>query len=347
MVGSALKDARVQRDVSDFAANHVAAQRVGESSIVELSVTDQDGAAAGRIAVALSAKVAAFMNNGDRAAFNAARSRLDKEVAAATRRRDQLTVRFRGTAELSAARASLQSQVQSADLLVSQLTTQRATLMVADATRDVVVPIGSTADTRLVQSALLPQAALALLFGLVLGLTAATVLETIRPRVGSVRALARRLQAPVLGKSTEEIESLRNTMALAARRQGVDAVVLMGAEKRDVETVSQLLFVLSGSAPVRQRLKSPSSSRHRIEKAEEDGVFELDEAGGAPFANVRFTELSAVTPQDEMTAGVVVVSAGNVRLRRLDDLDDVLKAVRWPVLGIVHGPARRRFWGRR
>jgi hypothetical protein len=62
-----------------------------------------------------------------------------------------------------------------------------------------------------------------------------------------------------------------------------------------------------------------------------------------PFANVRFTGLSAVTPQDEMTAGVVVVSAGTVLLRRLDDLDDVLKAVRWPVLGIVKGPARRRF----
>jgi hypothetical protein len=44
---------------------------------------------------------------------------------------------------------------------------------------------------------------------------------------------------------------------------------------------------------------------------------------------------------------VVVVSSGTVRLRRLDDLDDVLKAVRWPVLGIVHGPARRRFRGRR
>jgi capsular polysaccharide biosynthesis protein len=346
LLGSALKDARVQRDVADFAANHVAAQRLGESSVVELSVTDQDPAAAGRVVVALSAKVAAFMNTADRAAFNTARSKLDKEVAAATRHRDQLTGRLRGIADINA-RADLQTQIQSADQLVGQLTTQRATLVIEDATRDVVVPIGSTPSTRLVQSALLPQAALALLFGLVLGLTAAAVLETIRPRVASVRALARMLQAPVLGKSTEEIESLRNTMALAARRQGVDAVVLMSAEERDAETVSQLLFVLSGSVPVNRRLKSPSSSRHGIDNAEENSVFELEEAGVAPFANVRFTGLSAVTPQDEMTAGVVVVSAGTVLLRRLDDLDDVLKAVRWPVLGIVHGPTRRRFRGRR
>jgi hypothetical protein len=44
-----------------------------------------------------------------------------------------------------------------------------------------------------------------------------------------------------------------------------------------------------------------------------------------------------------MTAGVVVVSAGTVLLRGLDDLDDILKAVRWPVLGVVNGPTRRRF----
>lgn len=343
LLGSALKDAGVQRDVADFAANNISARGLGESSIVELSVTDHDAAAAGPIAVALSKRVADFMNTGDRAAFNSARSKLDKDVATATRHRDQLTARARGITDLNA-RAGLQTQIQSADQLIGQLTSQRAALVIADANRDVVVPIGSTPEISLVRSSLLPQAALALLFGLVLGLTAAAVLETIRPRVASVRALARMLQAPVLGRSTEELESLRNTMALAARRQGVDAVVLMGAEDRDAETVSQLLFALSGSAPVNRRLKSPSSSRHGIEEAQEDRVFELDDA---PFSNVRFTGLSAVTPQDEMTAGVVVVSAGTVLLRRLDDLDDVLKAVRWPVLGIVHGPTRRRFWGRR
>jgi capsular polysaccharide biosynthesis protein len=347
LLGSALKDAGVQRDVADFAASHITAQRLGESSIVEISVTDHDPAAAGRVVVALSAKIANFMNTADRADFNAARSKLDNEVATATRHRDQLTGRLRGTADLNA-RAGLQIQIQSADQLVGQLTSQRATLVIEDATRDVVVPIGTTPATSAVESPLLPQAALALLFGLVLGLTAAAVLETFRPRVSSVRALARMLQAPVLGKSTEEIESLRNTMALAARRQGVDAVVLMSAEERDAETVNQLLFALSGSAaPMSRKLKSTSSSRHGIEKAEEDRVFELDEAGVGPFSNVRFTGLSSVTPQDEMTAGVVVVSGGTVLLRRLDDLDDVLKAVRWPVLGIVHGPTRRHFRGGR
>jgi hypothetical protein len=160
--------------------------------------------------------------------------------------------------------------------------------------------------------------------------------------VNGIRALARMLQAPVLGKASEDLASLRNTMALAARRQGVDAVVLMPADDPDEDTVGHMLFELSGHAPLAPRkLKSPSNTPPGLD--ENSHLFELDEAGGAPFSDVRFTGLSAVTPQDEMTAGVVVVSSGTVLLRRLDDLDDVLKAVRWPVLGLVHGPARRRF----
>jgi capsular polysaccharide biosynthesis protein len=348
LLGPALKDAGVERDVTDFAAAHIEAQRLGESSIVELSVTDRDAAAAGRIVTALARRVANFMNTGDRAAFQESVAKLDKEIAQATARRDRLADRLSGIADINA-RADLQTQIQSADQLLGQLVNQRAELVVSDATRDLVVPVGSRASVRPVDSALLPQAALALLLGLVLGLTAAAILETMRPRVASVRALARLLEAPVLGSSTEEIGSLRNKMALAARRQGVDAVVLMGADKRDAETVSELLFKLSGFATADRPVKSPSTSPSGAEPASNPrttgGVFDLDDI--PPFANVRFTGLSAVTPEDEMTAGVVVVSSGTVLVRRLDDLDDVLKAVRWPVLGVVDDRGKRRFGVRR
>ncbi len=336
LLDASLKQVGAQRDVADFAANHVAAQRLGESAIVQLSVTDKDPIAAGQIVAALAERVAQFMNHGDRATFNAALAELDKQIGNAASQRDKLAAQLKGIADINA-RADLQTQIQSANQLLGLLSTQRASLAVQDATRDIVVPVGNKPEVSQVPSPLLPQAALALLLGLVLGLTAAAVLETMRPRVASVRALAHLLQAPVLGRSSEEISSLRNTMALAARRQGVDAVVLMGAEESDADTVSQLLFALSGFSPTPQRMKSPSPAA--IDDATESSVLEME----APFSNVRFTGLSAVTPQDEMTAGVVVVSGGTVLLRRLDDLDDVLKAVRWPVLGIVNGPARRRF----
>jgi capsular polysaccharide biosynthesis protein len=336
LLDASLKQAAAPRDLADFAATHVAAQRLGESSIVQLSVTDKDPIAAGEIVTALATRVALFMNSGDRATFNAAMAKLDKQVEDATVHRDKLAGQLKGIADITA-RADLQTQIQSANQLLGQLTTQRASLAVQDATRDIVVPVGTKPEVSQVQSSLLPQAALALLLGLVLGLTAAAILETMRPRVASVRALAHLLQAPVLGKSSEDVSSLRNTMALAARRQGVDAVVLMGADESDAETVGQLLFALSGFSSAPHRMKSTSPAG--IEEAVEPSVLEME----SPFANVRFTGLSAVTPQDEMTAGVVVVSGGTVLLRRLDDLDDVLKAVRWPVLGIVNGPAKRRF----
>ncbi|WP_328993369.1 hypothetical protein OG394_03520 [Kribbella sp. NBC_01245] len=336
LLDAALKEAGTPRDVADFAANHVASQRLGESSVVQLSVTDKDPIAAGQIVMALGRQVALFMNQGDRATFNAAMTKLDKQVEDANVQRDRLAAQLKGIADINA-RANLQTQIQAADQLLGQLSNQRASLVVQDATRDIVVPIGNKPEVSQVPSSLLPQAALALLLGLVLGLTAAAILETMRPRVASVRALAHLLQAPVLGKSTEEIRSLRNTMALAARRQGVDAVVLMGADESDADTVTQLLYALSGFTAAPRRMKSPAPPG--IEDASEPSVLEME----APFANVRFTGLSAVTPQDEMTAGVVVVSGGTVMLRRLDDLDDVLKAVRWPVLGIVNGPAKRRF----
>ncbi|WP_157630258.1 hypothetical protein [Kribbella catacumbae] len=336
LLDASLKQVGAQRDVADFAATHVAAQRLGESSIVQLSVTDKDPIAAGQIVAALAERVALFMNQGDRATFNAALAELDKQVQNATVQRDKLAAQLKGIADINA-RADIQTQIQSANQLLGQLTTQRAALAVQDATRDIVVLVGNKPEVSQVPSPLLPQAALALLLGLVLGLTAAAILETMRPRVASVRALAHLLQAPVLGRTSEEISSLRNTMALAARRQGVDAVVLMGAEESDADTVSRLLFALSGFSSRPDRLRSPSPAG--IEDGAEPSVLEME----APFANVRFTGLSAVTPQDEMTAGVVVVSGGTVLLRRLDDLDDVLKAVRWPVLGIVNGPAKRRF----
>ncbi|TDX08452.1 hypothetical protein [Kribbella sp. VKM Ac-2566] len=340
LLGAALGAAGAPRDVQEFAATNVTAQRLGESPIVELSVSDDDPLAAGPIASELAARVVMFMNQGDQAAFRDTLADLADQITDATIQRNQLVAQLKGIADVTA-RQDLQVQIQSANLLVSQLSSQRATLVADEATRDQVVLVGNKPDIRQVHTSMLPQLALALLLGLVLGLTAATILETFRPRVNSIRALARLLQAPVLGKSTEHIGSLRNTMALAARRQGVDAVVLMGADDGDAETVSTLLFALSGHSSPRPKLRKEANTP--AGRAADEPPYDVDVPDLAGFSDVRFTGLSAVTPQDEMTAGVVVVSGGTVLLRSLDDLDDVLKAVRWPVLGIVHGPARRRF----
>jgi capsular polysaccharide biosynthesis protein len=343
LLEAALGEAGAVRDLNEFATKHVTAERLGESSVVQLSVTDNDSAAAARIVSALAQQVADFLNKGDRARFNAALAALDQQIATATKYRRQLAGELRKASDLNK-RGNVQADIASADLALTQLSNQRAGLVLADATRDEAVVVGDQADVRLVPSAVIPQSALALLLGLIVGLTFAAGLETLRPKVASTRALARMLQTPVLGSAGQPVASLANAMALAARRQGVDSIVLLGIEPRDSETVSGLLTRLSPEERAADRRNhaevapTAQAAAAALSAAADDG---LDEAAMLPFANVRFTELSAITPEDEMTAGVVVVSTGTVLHRRLDDLDDVLKAVRWPVLGVLDASGRR------
>jgi capsular polysaccharide biosynthesis protein len=344
LVDSALRAAKVSRDVTDLATHHVTVDRLGESSVVQLSVTDPDPAAAGRIVTALAKQVADFLNKGDRAHFDSALADLDDQIAKAKAHRTRLAAQLRRTHDITE-RGNVQADIASADQALAQLSEQRAALVLADATRDEAVVIGSKADVRKVPSSIVPQSALALLLGLVLGLTVAAVVETLRPRVAGPRALARLLEAPVLGRSAQPVATLANAMALAARRHGVEAIVLVGADKRDHETIGRLLAELARLAPVAalqpDHRRTPAETQpaaSRRDRVPHDGPLaslELEDAAGLLFGNIRFTELSAIRQEDEMTAGVVVLSSGTILNRQVDSLDDILKAVRWPVLGVL------------
>jgi capsular polysaccharide biosynthesis protein len=496
LLDSALRSAKVSRDLRDYATKHVTADRLGQSSVVQISVTDLDGAAASRIATALAGEVANFMNNAGRSRYDSALADLNKQIQQTTAQREKLAARLRRTVDLTD-RSNVQADIASADQELSRLSEQRATLVLADATRDEVVVVGTITDLYEVPSELIPQSALALLLGLVIGLTAAAVLETVRPRVAGPRALARLLEAPLLGKANEPRTTLKNAMALAARRQGVETVVLMGVEERDNEAIDRLLAELklteattaatqtleagssasngstnshtasqptismdlvgspakattaatqtleAGSSasngstnshtasqptismdlvgsPAKattaatQTLEAGSSASngstnshmasqpttpkaglddpwpiYPVEPAEQTSTqpeqpteqtstqpeqpteqtstqpeqpaeqtstqpeqpagtaLNLDESAILPVGNLRFTTLLAIRPEDEITAGVVVVSSGTVLHHRLDNLDDVLKAVRWPVLGVLDAVGKRRRGGSR
>jgi len=84
VLGAALEAAQAQRDVDTYAATNVAAQRIGGSSIVELSVSDNDPLVAGRVVSELAARVAAFMNQGDQATFRSTLADLTGQIDAGT-----------------------------------------------------------------------------------------------------------------------------------------------------------------------------------------------------------------------------------------------------------------------
>src|SRR4029077_10364907 len=91
MVRRALADAHVKRDATDLAEHSISAQRLGESTVVEIGVKDKDPAAAGAVVKALAHPAATFMNEGSRSHFQSTLAQVDAQIAKTNRTRDEVT----------------------------------------------------------------------------------------------------------------------------------------------------------------------------------------------------------------------------------------------------------------
>ena len=354
VVSGALADAHVTRDATDLAEHDISAQRLGESTVVELAVKDTDPVAAAAIVKALARRVATFMNDGSRSHFRSTLAKVDAQIATTNRSRDEVEKSLAAAID-PRVRNTLRARLGSLASTSSQLAQQRTSLVVADATRDLVVAIDpNSRDVRAVPSSLLPRCALAGLLGLVLGLAVAVLLETLRPRLADARAVSRLLGVPVLSANGPEGTQLARMAALAARRQGVGTVVVMPLEQRDDLAARHLVKTLAAveEAPAlasvgpRVRLRvgvaagavtvaSPEAAAH----ASTNG----HASGAGP--SVRFTSLSGVTRQDEDRAGVLLVVSGAPLHSSYDALTTLTTAMRWPVIGIVDTPRKRAHAG--
>ena len=350
VVSGALADAHVTRDATDLAEHDISAQRLGESTVVELAVKDTDPAAAAAIVKALARRVATFMNDGSRSHFRSTLAKVDAQIATTNRTRDEVEKSL-GAAIDPRVRNTLRARLGSLASTSSQLAQQRTSLVVADATRDLVVAIDpNSRDVRAVPSSLLPRSALAVLLGLVLGLAVAVLLETLRPRLADARAVSRLLSVPVLSAHVHEGTQLARMAGLAARRQGVGTVVVMPLEQRDEVAARQLVTTLAAvdEAP------APASVGPRVRlkvgvPAGAGGIAAPEAAADAPTngqasrarPSVRFTGLSGVTRQDEERAGVLLVVSGAPMHTSYDELTSLTTAMRWPVIGIVEIPRKR------
>lgn len=325
LVAKALDRANVEADPSDVAQHHVTATRLGESPVVSLTVTQPTQARAESLAAALVDEVVTFLNNGSRPALDARLKAPDREIAATE-------AQFRVTRERIRATAGSRQQVLllaagAVQSRLDQLTTERATLLQTKLSTDEAVVIdGDSPEVAQVGSALVPRTALALVLGLLVGLAVAVLRETITPRLAGIRALARALGAPVLGRTDESPADLVEAMTRAARRQGVETVVVMGVDERDEGAVSALLADLPARPPVEKPANVPARGGKPRNGRPRD-----------PFGSdhVAVTALAGLTAHAEPTAGVVVVSSGSSRMHDLENLRDRVTALCWPVVGIV------------
>ncbi|KRE97502.1 hypothetical protein ASG76_01950 [Nocardioides sp. Soil774] len=349
LVRQALKSEGLDGDAEKIAAEDVTAERLGESPVVQLAVRQPTSASAADLVGALATQVTEFMNQATRSRYDALLTDTERRLTAAGFRRDTLTGQLQETTGPQA-RELLRIELASNQQTVEQLSQQRLSLLLADAERDDVVLIDADApDVDVVASGLVPRAALALLFGLVLGLSLAVLVETLRPRIAGVRALARSLDAPVLGTVTDGSAPLSAAMTVAARRQGVETLVLVGMDDRDDKAVRELLEEMP-KGRLSHSSASAALSRELATMEQEGGGGRAGKAGPAPRPpsqsapvlshQVRFTDVHGLTDSEEPTAGVVVVTHGTALQREMDSLDDLRQARRWPVVGIVEVPRR-------
>lgn len=328
LIERALAKAHLRRDPAVISEHRVSAERLGSAPIVELQVVDRSQAGAGRLVVALAGQVASFMNDASTRHTTQVLDDLAAQVKKAEAKQSTLIDDLTDTLGRRP-RATAMLRIQMAGRNLSQLLSQRNALRLAAAQRDPVVVIdGSHPSVTRLPSPLVAQTALAALLGLVLGLAVAVAIETLRPRLAGPRALARRLDAPVIASTDMSRAALGSAVDLAARRQGVETVVVMGVDAKDAAAAARLVGTRSPAAPLSlsEGIPSPRGAKPTGSRLDPD----LDAGRG-----VRLTDLSSVGIADEHTAGVLVVSSGNARADRVEALEDVLKAMRWPVVGIV------------
>lgn len=333
VVREALRAAGLTGDAVVVSEGHVAAQRLGESPVVELTVTDTTGPHAKALVEKLSLGVLTFMNTADRGRFETAVEDVNRRLADSRTQRDRLAERIAQT-PAGDARDRLKDLATEASQVAQELSSQRASLIMADISRGRAVLVDGSQPTVLREpSSLGPRAALALVLGVCLGIATAAAIETLRPKVPDARGLARILDAPMLATTKQSVANLAPSLALVARRNGLDTVVIVAADPAQQALASALARALTRMSPGRSRFLDRVPTDHgtpaRPTTADADGV-PVD--GGWPTS---FVDLGSLRHHQEVSAGVAVVCAGPVAHEHVEALHDVLRATRWPLIGVM------------
>lgn len=326
LLREALEQTGQRADVQQLSEEDVTTRGLGESPVVQLSVVRGDPDQAGDLVSALAGTVVDFLNEGTRAQFRETVAGIDDQLVTARATATRLATEL-ATAGVGRQR-SIGAQLTTVQATIDRLSTLRDTLTVEDANRGRVVVIDQAApEVTQVPSPLVPQGALALLLGLLLGTGLAVAVETVRPRLAGARGVARHWDGPVLGHVDDPAVEMRGTLELVARRQGLESVVLVGVDAEARESVAFMLRTLGAEDAEASPVAVPRSGGDPL---------------GAPGAALRLTDLGGVRPRDEHTAGVVLVSSSAPLRRDVEQVEDVVRAMSWPVVGVLAPPRRRR-----
>jgi capsular polysaccharide biosynthesis protein len=349
-VAAALRDAGVRGRDPVVEAKSVSASSLGQSAVVDVSVSDRDPRVAAALANALAARVIRTrlaVTRGQIAQVTASLDqrigRVNQQVADAQVAIDRLTVQLAGTKDPVAAnalRARQSGTVRELDLLDqtrSSLESQRISLLSSSAVqREPQVISPAVVPSVPVASGLKTYVVLAIFLGLVVGVGIAGVKETVRPRLVGSDAVARELDAPLLGTlsmepgaaSAVELGPLAMRLRLAGKAAGLPSVRVVPA--RDGTDLAEFAQWLDDS--------------RRVSADSEAGVvgaaLGVREAGGSgavladmPY-RIRPFDAESMLMNGSRT-GLVLVAPDRMARSELDTAMHLLRVMPGQLLGVV------------
>jgi len=330
VVQVALDKAGLHENPTAFARAHVSVERVGVSPVVEIGVTDPSPERAATMAASISADVIQFSNLGDRQQAQQRTAELTKQLTVISDQREKLI------AELKSASPGevLVLQAQLSGLLATQTEYEHqlaelSLAAVADPTSVLLDPVRT--PTTPLPSDLAQRGVIAMFIGTLLGLGIAAMLETLRPTLGSPRAIAEALGTTHVGDIPDR--DLAARPSLAALSEIADRLALLGhrykAERvflgpvREADDIFCRL-VAENLGPCRK------GTEHRLTCAV------LDDGWVAPTEH-------PVT---------VVLTPHRIRATELRPIVRLISSLDWPLIGLVtYAPDKRprhpfghRFW---
>jgi capsular polysaccharide biosynthesis protein len=370
------------RNPAAVSLNSVSVASLGQSAIVDLSVSDRDPRVAAALANALAARVIHTRLEVTRGQASRATNDLDRRISKTNQQIgdaqiavDRLTIQMaKSPAAAVGLRARHDEAVRQVDLLNqtrSSLESERVSLLSSSALqRDPQVISPATPPRTKDSSGFVQDLVLGLFLGLIMGVGSASLIETVRPKLVGSDAVARELDAPLLGTlSTEpgeaseaELGPLALRVRLAGRAAGLPNLRLLPVrEGTDLDGFARWLNDrrVSDPAPLGQPAvlrpddwyelegahndPTPSRSTPAFASAGREGGALSTPTTEAPFRIRPFDPESALMNGTHM--GLVLVSPDRLATSEIEAVRHLLRVTPGLVLGVVTYRQPRRVKG--
>jgi capsular polysaccharide biosynthesis protein len=343
------------RDPLEVANERVSVHALGTSAIVQISVTDRSRYVAAALANALADGIIRTRLKVNTAEVEQVLTRLDTRIEKLNLRIAKIDANIDELdASISSGGNAVKLGPQRAtaerlrDFLVQQravLEAQRVSLLSTSALRPKPEIISrATPPAHADSSRWVPYLLLGALLGLVLGVGAASLVETFRPTLVGGDSLAREFDTPFLGELLRkpdgggfghDLDVVAQRLRFAADVAGVDTVALV-AIRRDVD-LSRMAEMLEAAAPA----TAPALPDAAAAVAIRGGAFADQQPYERPRENgLRITPFDAQSPVDRRT-GFVLVLPKRVKKSELVDVRHLLSVTPSPLLGSITYAAMR------